>query len=136
MKRILIRTALLLTCMAFIGFLYLDIQAGTFDGGFFFKRRGYPKEELAAVMLQGIASQIEDFYRTSGDRNLPTRLEDLTSKYESSTDFDEFLDPWGKRVLYEVAPDGSSFVLRSLGVDGRSGGTGANADIVLSRSAK
>jgi len=39
----------------------------------------------------------------------------------------ELKDPWGRPFIYER--DGDFFVLRSLGADGKEGGTGLNLDI-------
>lgn len=41
------------------------------------------------------------------------------------------LDGWGFPVQYQVADGGRSIELRSLGADGKSGGTGADADILV-----
>lgn len=39
-------------------------------------------------------------------------------------------DPWGNPYTYEApGPDGEDFVVRSLGADGKEGGTGDDADI-------
>jgi general secretion pathway protein G len=42
------------------------------------------------------------------------------------------LDPWGNPYVYVVpGPDGKAFDLRSYGKDGKSGGEGDDADLVL-----
>ena len=39
-------------------------------------------------------------------------------------------DPWGNAYLYAApAPDGRSFLISSLGADGREGGSGEDEDI-------
>lgn len=38
-------------------------------------------------------------------------------------------DPWGNPYDYAASADGSAYVLRSLGADGKEGGEGDNADI-------
>ena len=46
---------------------------------------------------------------------------------------DLLADPWGRPVNYAMA-EGGSYAIASLGADGKSGGDGAAADIVLSES--
>jgi general secretion pathway protein G len=38
-------------------------------------------------------------------------------------------DPWGNPYDYTASTDGSTYLLRSLGADGKEGGEGDNADI-------
>ena len=40
-------------------------------------------------------------------------------------------DAWGKPVQYKILDGGRSYELKSLGADGREGGTDANADIIV-----
>ena len=40
-------------------------------------------------------------------------------------------DAWGKPVQYKILDGGRSYELKSLGADGREGGSDANADIIV-----
>lgn len=40
-------------------------------------------------------------------------------------------DAWGKQVQYKILDGGRSYELKSLGADGREGGSDANADIIV-----
>lgn len=46
---------------------------------------------------------------------------------------EQLIDPWGRPLLYAVPGTDGPFELKSLGADGKEGGTGADADISLSR---
>ena len=38
------------------------------------------------------------------------------------------IDPWGRAYVYELSPDGSQYIVRTLGADGKLGGRGADSD--------
>jgi general secretion pathway protein G len=60
--------------------------------------------------------------------NEPQQAEGWRGPYVRNQDL--LADPWGRSVTYGVSEDGT-FDLASLGADGKQGGTGAAADIVL-----
>jgi len=41
------------------------------------------------------------------------------------------IDPWGRPLIYEPKPGGRGYRLRCLGADGRAGGSGEAADLVV-----
>jgi general secretion pathway protein G len=45
---------------------------------------------------------------------------------------DRLVDPWSRPYLYTTRPEESSFVVQSLGADGKPAGVGANADLAIS----
>lgn len=60
--------------------------------------------------------------------NQPQQAEGWRGPYVRNKDL--LADPWGRAVTYNASEDGA-FELASLGSDGKQGGTGAAADILL-----
>jgi general secretion pathway protein G len=48
-----------------------------------------------------------------------------------SANIEDDKDGWGQPYQYQVVDGGRSYEIRSLGADGRAGGTGADADISI-----
>ena len=44
-------------------------------------------------------------------------------------------DPWGRPVIYVNDPDAHTFLVKSLGADGKPGGSGADRDLQAPESA-
>jgi hypothetical protein len=40
-------------------------------------------------------------------------------------------DAWGRQITYRVLDGGRGYEMRSLGADGKEGGSGAGADIIV-----
>jgi general secretion pathway protein G len=78
-----------------------------------------------------VAAAAEQYRIDTGD--WPASLDDLLD--EGPPGLGPYLrdrvlrDPWGRRLLYSLDPDGRGFTVFSLGRDGRLGGSGADADI-------
>ncbi|MBK8180146.1 MAG: type II secretion system protein GspG [Planctomycetes bacterium] len=83
-------------------------------------------KRMEAVGLQfgAIESAIET-YVGQAERTAATLPKDLAAL---GLDAKDTTDPWGRPFEYSVSPEGE-YTLRSLGADGKQGGTGDNADI-------
>jgi Type II secretion system (T2SS), protein G len=84
-----------------------------------------PPAAITKTRMQGIQNRI---ISTSGKQGeLPKSLDNLPA-WE---DYDNgIMDGWGNRIIYEVT-NGKSVRLTSLGRDGVAGGTGDDADVVV-----
>jgi general secretion pathway protein G len=86
----------------------------------------------AAVTQIGAFKSALQLYMLDNKGQTPKDLSELVSgekKYLSDTNTVPD-DPWGNPYIYEApGPDGEDFVVRSLGADGKEGGTGDDADI-------
>lgn len=77
-----------------------------------------------------------DTYRLDVGRH-PSSLDELIKSKEKNWDGPYLpkevpLDPWGNPYVYTVpGADGKAFDLRSYGKDGKSGGEGDDADLIL-----
>jgi general secretion pathway protein G len=92
------------------------------------------KARATLLQLQKMRSHIEQFQLQYN--SMPNSLEDLTGctdKTGSSciplADEDEMNDAWGNRFRYEG--QGNRYMVKSLGSDGREGGSGVEGDLVL-----
>jgi general secretion pathway protein G len=94
---------------------------GAFVGGRVFKAGDRAKAELTRAKLNSLKEPIYMFQMRNN--TLPSDLK--TAEAEDTK------DAWGKEVVYRVIDSGRSYELRSLGSDGREGGSGADADIVV-----
>ena len=89
------------------------------------------KATMAMAQLATIQIGLQ-MYQTDHGR-FPKGLDALVkseSPYLDPSRGDPLSDPWGKKFLYQLSPDGSATV-SSLGADGVAGGTDANADIIV-----
>ena len=97
---------------------------------------GHAKSEAARLQLKQIDSAVRLFYLDTG--RFPTEIEGLNilvqeppgmpgwrGPYLSSSS--ALTDPWTRTYLYSQT--GNNFTLRSLGRDGREGGSGEDADL-------
>jgi hypothetical protein len=85
-----------------------------------------PPKYYTMLNMKLLRMQIETYHEVYGD--LPGHLSDLPGirGREKPT----FLDGYGKTIDYELRVNGQ-ICLRSFGKDGKAGGTGKNADIVM-----
>ena len=99
---------------------------------------GRARVKAAELQLQTVASAVELFKSDVG--RYPTAQEGLTalvvepSGLEGWTgpylkDSKALLDPWNRPLIYTPDPSGGTFVVQSLGADGKPGGTGVNRDL-------
>ncbi|MFO0415893.1 MAG: type II secretion system protein GspG [Pseudomonadota bacterium] len=110
-----------LTLIEIIVVLMMVGIIGAFVGGRVFKAGDRAKAELTRAKLNSLKEPIYMFQMRNN--TLPSDLK--TAEAEDTK------DAWGKEVVYRVIDSGRSYELRSLGSDGREGGSGADADIVV-----
>jgi general secretion pathway protein G len=110
-----------LTLVEIIVVLMMIGIIGAFVGGKVFKAGDKAKAELTRAKLNSLKEPIYMFQMRSN--TLPSDLK--------AAEADDSKDAWGREVQYRVIESGRSYELRSLGADGREGGSGADADIVV-----
>jgi general secretion pathway protein G len=99
----------------------------------FFKQLGTAERGIASAQMNAFETAL-DTYRLDMGR-YPEKLEELRSSSAPRWDGpylpkDIPLDPWGNPYVYSVpGEDGAPYTLKSLGADGKPGGTDENADI-------
>jgi general secretion pathway protein G len=93
------------------------------------------KQMAAKAEIKTICSALESFYSFEG--RYPTNEEGLSALTQKTDKIPEPLlnqnpiDPWGRPYQYnQPGHNNSPYDVESLGADGRSGGTGEDADIV------
>lgn len=116
----------------------LAIFVAAAAGGVLWRVSGYDCEyrvSLPVIQLQVVASAL-DAWRSDNGR-YPQHLDALLSDgpaglgpYRTARDL---LDPSRRPLIYAPSADGSAFTLSSLGADGKPGGEGKNADVVIIR---
>lgn len=109
-----------LTLIEIIVVLMMVGIIGAFIGGKVFKAGDKAKAELTRAKLNSLKEPIYIFQMRNSA--LPQSL--------AQAEADDTKDAWGREVQYRVM-DGRGYELRSLGGDGRDGGSGADADIVV-----
>ncbi|WP_168077168.1 type II secretion system major pseudopilin GspG [Caulobacter sp. SSI4214] len=97
------------------------------------------RAKAAKVQLDNVASAVEMFrsdtghYPTTAEGGLKALLnngatiEGWTGPYLK--DGKTLTDPWNRDIAYNLATDGQSFTVQSLGADGKVGGVGPNLDL-------
>lgn len=98
---------------------------------------GRARVKAAELQLETLSSAVEAFQSDVG--RLPTQREGLTAlirepggvegwagPYARST---SLKDPWGRPVMYSVDVGGQTFLVQSLGADGKVGGSGRDRDL-------
>jgi general secretion pathway protein G len=110
-----------LTLVEIIVVLMMIGIIGAFVGGKVFKAGDKAKAELTRAKLNSLKEPIYMFQMRSN--TLPSDLK--TAEAEDTK------DAWGREVQYRIVDSGRSYELKSLGGDGREGGSGADADIVV-----
>jgi general secretion pathway protein G len=92
-----------------------------FVGGRVFKAGDKAKAELTRAKLASIKEPI--YMYQMRNNQLPSDLR--------AAEADDTKDSWGREIQYRALDGGRSYELKSLGADGRDGGSGADADIVI-----
>jgi general secretion pathway protein G len=92
-----------------------------FVGGKVFKAGDKAKAELTRTKLLSIKEPI--YMYQMRNNSLPQDL--------NAAEADDTKDAWGREVQYRALDSGRSYELKSLGADGRDGGSGADADILV-----
>ena len=110
-----------LTLVEIIVVLMMIGIIGAFVGGKVFKAGDKAKAELTRAKLNSLKEPVYMFQMRNN--NLPSDLK--------AAEADDSKDAWGREVQYRVIENGRSYELRSLGADGRDGGSGADADIIV-----
>ncbi|MBI5432418.1 MAG: type II secretion system protein GspG [Planctomycetes bacterium] len=88
------------------------------------ERRARAEQDVSAIVLGLIHFAVEH------DGAYPAKLAELETpdaEREAYVDV-SLIDPWGRAYEYELSPDGSQFIVRTLGADGKQGGRGADSD--------
>ena len=99
---------------------------------------GRAKSETAVLQIRQIESALQLFYVDTG--RYPSDAEGLAVLMEAPAGTEDWQgpylsdpaalqDPWGRGYLYETEDEGDAFAIRSLGRDGRAGGSGEDADL-------
>jgi general secretion pathway protein G len=127
-KRNKIIVVVVIFLLAFIALLlFLNLFSETRDGG-----RSYLRVK-AQSQLDAVTKALEMFRNDYGaypseSEGLDRLLKDPKGPYIDPTY--DMKDPWGHTIHYHVLQDGT-FSLTSFGADGKPGGTGQDADIVV-----
>lgn len=93
--------------------------------------------KLAETQMQTIAGKVEQFRADVG--RLPASLDELVTAPSNGTGWlgpysraEELSDPWHKKIeLRQPGENGQEFQLVSFGADGKQGGEGVDADLVV-----
>jgi general secretion pathway protein G len=109
-----------LTLIEIIVVLMMVGIIGAFIGGKVFKAGDKAKAELTRAKINSLKEPIYIFQMRNS--TLPQSL--------AQAEADDTKDAWGRDIQFRVM-DGRGYELRSLGGDGKDGGTGADADIVV-----
>ena len=95
------------------------------------------KAKLTEMKMQKLRSSINK-YQLMNNR-LPSSLSSLTGCGENPgggacipvAEKDDLLDAWDTPFVYQLDGSGRSYRIKSLGADGREGGSDTNADIII-----
>jgi general secretion pathway protein G len=96
------------------------------------------KVETAKVQIRNVESALELYYLDLG--SYPTNEEGLAALAKAPAsatawngpylkNADSLLDPWGNKYVYLAPADGKDAVVRSLGRDGKEGGSDIDGDL-------
>jgi general secretion pathway protein G len=99
---------------------------------------GRARAKTAQLQLDTVAAGVEMYHSDVG--HYPTTEEGLTALIKEPAGAEGWTgpyvrdrkilnDPWGHVVLYQVEADGHAFLVKSLGADGKPGGTGVDRDL-------
>lgn len=99
------------------------------------------KTKAARIQLQTV-SQAVNFYQLDND-GWPTTAQGLGVLIDAPADSatwagpyvrgpEQLRDPWGRALLYRSPAGDHRFELKTLGADGREGGTGEDRDVTFS----
>lgn len=110
-----------LTLIEIIVVLMLVGIIGSFVTGRVFSAGDKAKAQLTRTKMNQMQGDI-NMYQLANN-TLPSNL--------AAADVTDATDAWGRDVSYRVTNGGRSYELKSLGADGKDGGTGGSADIVV-----
>jgi general secretion pathway protein G len=110
-----------LTLIEIIVVLMLVGIIGSFVTGRVFSAGDKAKAQLTRTKMNQMQGDI-NMYQLANNA-LPSNL--------AAADVTDATDAWGRDVSYRVTNGGRSYELKSLGADGKDGGTGGSADIVV-----
>lgn len=110
-----------LTLIEIIVVLMLVGIIGSFVTGRVFSAGDKAKAQLSRTKMNQMQGDI-NMYQLANN-SLPSNL--------AAADVTDATDAWGRDVSYRVTNGGRSYELKSLGADGKDGGTGGSADIVV-----
>ena len=99
---------------------------------------GSSRAKTAHVQIESLVTAMELFHIDVG--RYPTSTEGLTALVKSPGNIPGWngpyltkggvpQDPWGRPYLYQAGQNGTSFEIKTLGADGKEGGTDENADV-------
>jgi general secretion pathway protein G len=100
------------------------------------------KTKAARIQIGNLSAALDLYFLDIGSYpNSSEGLSALTQKPDSATSWNgPYLrssvlpnDPWGRAYLYNPPGQSGTYEIRSLGADGREGGSGGDADIVNQR---
>lgn len=99
---------------------------------------GSSRSKTAHVQIESLVTAMELFHIDVG--RYPTTAEGLAALVKSPGNIPGWngpyltkgnvpQDPWGRPYVYQAGQNGGAFAIRSLGADGKEGGSDENADI-------
>ena len=99
---------------------------------------GSSRAKTAHVQIESLVTAMELFHIDVG--RYPTSTEGLAALVKSPGNIpgwngpylakgDVPQDPWGRSYIYQAGQNGNAFEIKSLGADGKEGGTDENADV-------
>lgn len=99
---------------------------------------GSSRAKTAHIQIESLVTAMELFHIDVG--RYPTSTEGLAALVKSPGNVPGWngpylakgnipQDPWGRPYLYQAGQNGNSFEIKSLGGDGKEGGTDENADV-------
>jgi general secretion pathway protein G len=103
------------------------------------KLLGNAKAKAAHIQIQTLSNSLNYFQLDVG--RFPTDQEGLAALETAPANTPEWsgpyvrndkqlIDPWGHPFAYKTGTDGKPYLLKSLGADGKEGGSGDDQDIV------
>ena len=92
-------------------------------GGKIFAKGAQAKWELTKIKLQQLSGDLSVYQLKNN--SFPSDLGQAGIKPE------DLKDAWGQPVQYRVMDNGRSVELKSLGADGKDGGTAENEDVII-----
>jgi general secretion pathway protein G len=106
---------------------------------------GRARAKAAELQLQTLSTEIEAFASDVG--RYPTSQEGLQALLQEPSGVDgwsgpyvrdakSLKDPWGRSLIYSLDAEGRQFQVRSLGADGKPGGSGIDRDLAAPSAAR
>lgn len=122
----------MLVVMTIIALLAAVLTPGLFG------QLGRARAKAAQMQLESVSAAVEMFHSDVG--RYPTSAEGLKALLTEPGGVDGWsgpylknqkllLDPWGRPLLYTAGDNGRGYSVKSLGADGRPGGSGVDHDL-------